>query len=128
MESEEKRKTFLPITDLVGQLQIGLGERLTALIADEKNVSLVDAWAHGKVELNRETKFRLRLANLIIRRMTIPSEGQMPEAIETVRSWFIGTDPFLDERAPALVIADMKLGDTKGISRILRATDIFLAE
>lgn len=50
------------------------------------------------------------------------------EAPETVRSWFIGMDPLLDERAPALVITDAKLGDKEVASRIWRAAQAFLAE
>lgn len=105
-----------------------LGNEISMLISHEREVSLGDQVKEGSKVTIDETIYRLGLARAVARRMTRPAEGRQPYDIATVRAWFLGMDPLLDDHSPALEIAKMELGDIKGITRILRASDAFLAE
>jgi hypothetical protein len=84
---------------LPGALRI-FGERLAAVIAagawlpEQENVVRPWLW------LSREGEDRLRSA-LAIADLLLEEEGQ-----ETVRAWFVGKNPVLGDRAPAIVLAD----------------------
>lgn len=109
-------------------LQPNLGNEIKMLISNESEVSLADQAEEGSKVTIGETIYRLGLARAVARRMTTLAEGRQPYDIATVRAWFLGMDPLLDDHSPALEIAKMEPGDIKGITRILRAADAFLAE
>lgn len=113
-----------PITNVVNQLETNLGERLTALIAGVRTVELVHQWTEGTRVPSRSNEDRLRLAHDVLRQMVAASETP-----ETIRAWFMGTDPHLEDKAPALVIGTTSMKNMGKIEgKILKAAYAFLEE
>lgn len=81
-------------------LQEHLGQRLTAFLSGVKDPKTVGRWIAGRVEPPFAREIRLRsaydAAHLII--------DQIGE--ESARAWFLGTSPYLDHTAPAVVLHD----------------------
>jgi hypothetical protein len=88
------------IPELVGYLRDALGFRLTALIAGVADAEMLREWASSETRPNPDVERRLRdafkIAELLLHE----------ESPQAVRSWFLGMNPELDDRAPALVLAD----------------------
>ena len=99
---------------MVETLQHILGQRLTAVIADVSDAKAVGKWARGERAPHPESEQRLRnafhVAQLLLQR----------ESPVTVRAWFIGMNPELEDRSPALVIGEDP-------TRVLQAARAFLA-
>ncbi|MDI3340783.1 MAG: XRE family transcriptional regulator [Sphaerobacter sp.] len=91
-----------PLTEVAGLLQELLSRRLTAYIAGVKDGKTVARWASGEVTEIRqhETEQRLRTAYEIAQLLLLH------DAPQTVKAWFIGLNPQLDDRAPAEVIRE----------------------
>jgi hypothetical protein len=81
-------------------LQDLFGQKLTALLAGVGDPKAVGQWARGERAPHPAAEQRLRrayqVAALLLRADSAP----------TVRAWFTGMNPQLDDRAPALVLAD----------------------
>ena len=88
------------IDQVAAFLQDLLGQRLTAVMARQRDPKAVGDWARGARKPYPEAQQRLRVAyqvaSLLLQR----------EAPETVRAWFVGMNPHLADRAPAMVVAD----------------------
>jgi hypothetical protein len=88
------------VPELVQYLQDALGVRLTALIAEVTDAELLREWAGGETRPDPDIERRLRdafkIAELLLHE----------ESPQAVRGWFLGMNPELDDRAPALVLAD----------------------
>ena len=108
------RATRLEISAVVQCLQEALGQRLTAVVAGVVDAKAVGKWAKGTREPHPDTEARLRnafqVAQLLLER----------ESPETLRAWFIGMNPELDDQAPALLIGQEP-------QRVLLAARAFLA-
>ena len=89
----------LPIAQIAAYLQAVLGQRLTAVIAGVKDAKAVGQWARGKRAPSQEVQQRLRHAYQITA-MLLEVEG-----VETVRAWFQGLNPDLDDAPPAFALA-----------------------
>ena len=100
--------------EVVSSLQGLLGQRLTAVIAGVNNAKAVGQWARGERTPHPGAEQRLRAA-LQVAQLLLAAESP-----ETVRSWFVGMNPDLDDQAPALAIADDP-------TRVLQAARTFLA-
>jgi hypothetical protein len=85
---------------MVAYLQDALGSRLAALLVGIDDASVLDDWTRGEVKLNPDVDRRLRNAFKIT---ALLLQEESPQA---VRSWFLGMNPELDDRAPALVLAE----------------------
>ena len=109
--------TRLPLPALVRSLQDVLGQRLVAVIASVADAKAVGKWAKGERAPHPDAERRLRdtfqVTQLLLRQ----------ESAETVRAWFVGMNPDLGDRAPALVLAD----DAQGAPAVLQAARAFLA-
>jgi hypothetical protein len=92
--------TGLALPALVRSLQDVLGLPLVALIAGVNDVKAVGKWARGERAPHPEAERRLRDAYHITQ-LLLQSESP-----ETLRAWFIGMNPDLDDQAPALLLAD----------------------
>jgi hypothetical protein len=90
----------MTIPDVVVSLQDVLGSRLATLIAGESRTEILKAWGRGEAVPDLETQQRLR-DTLAIVQLLLREES--PAAI---RSWFVGMNPELDDRAPVLVLAE----------------------
>lgn len=90
----------MTIPEVVVSLGEVLGPQLATLIAGETRTDILYAWGRGAAVPDVETEQRLR-ATLAIVQLLLREES--PAAI---RSWFVGMNPELDDRAPVLVLAE----------------------
>lgn len=108
------RATRLPVAAIAGYLQGVLGQRLTAVIAGVQDAKAVGKWIHSEREPHPEAEVRLRNAFQIVELL-----AQREEA-DTIRAWFRGMNPYLDDEAPALAITEQP-------TAVLQAARAFLA-
>ena len=104
-----------PISQVAVYLQDVLGQRLTAVVAGVSDAKAVGKWAKGQRSPQPDSELRLRhayqIAQLLIQH----------ESAETVRAWFLGMNPELDDEAPAVVLGEDP-------QRVLQAARTFLAQ
>jgi len=106
------RAVRAPIAEISGVLQDVLGQRLTATIARVNDPKAVGAWARGTRTPHPESERRLRAA------FQIAAVLGQHEGPGTVRAWFMGMDPELDDQAPAEVLAQNE--DPRPVMRAAR--------
>jgi hypothetical protein len=85
---------------MVEYLQDALGSRLTALLMRVEDARVLDDWTRGEALPDANIERRLRDAFDIT---ILLLQEESPQA---VRRWFLGMNPELDDRSPALVLAD----------------------
>lgn len=95
-------------------LQDLFGQKLTALMTDSKDPKAVGKWARGEREPHAEVVERLRAA------YQVAAFLMQVESRPAVRAWFLGMNPQLDDRAPALVIRENP-------TEVMQAARAFLA-
>jgi hypothetical protein len=102
------------LPDVARKLESVLGQRLTAVIAGVSDAKAVGKWARGERAPRPDAEQRLRDAYYVT---TLLLQAEAPS---TVRTWFTGMNPELDDRAPALVLGEDS-------ARVLQAARTFLA-
>ena len=108
------QETLADIAPVVETLQDVLGQRLTAVIADVSDAKAVGKWSRGGRSPQPESEQRLRNAFHVVQLLL------QRESPATVRAWFMGMNPELEDRAPALMIGEDP-------TRVLQAARTFLA-
>ena len=103
-----------PVAEIAAALQTLLGQKLTAVIAGVSDAEAVGDWARGARRPHPKAEERLRHAFQVAQLLAAV------ESRETVRAWFIGMNPDLEDHPPALVIASEPM-------RVLQAARSFLA-
>ena len=89
----------VPAAELTRALRDLLGERLTAVIAGVGDAGALEAWAQGATppaEAEQRLRHAYELARLLLQH----------EEPDSVRAWFMGSEPRLDDRAPAQVLGE----------------------
>jgi hypothetical protein len=86
-------------------LEEGLGRTLVAYIAGVSDPKAVGRWSRGERDPRREAEDHLRAAYQIFQLL------QEEESPHTVRAWFIGLNPQLDDESPATTLRDGRLRD-----------------
>lgn len=106
------------IRDIAGLLQEVLSRRLTAYIANVRDAKTVTRWASGEVSEIRdlETERRLRTAYEITQLLLAE------ESPQTVRAWFIGLNPQIDDTSPAEAIYEGRLKEALLAARSFMVT------
>lgn len=94
-----RMETRSSTADIAAALQRLFGRELTAVMAGVDNTRTVGQWARGESSPHSSNERRLRSA---FRVASLLLEGG--ESERTVRSWFMGMNPHLDDRSPAEVI------------------------
>lgn len=120
---DEGKQQELPITLVTSSLRDVLGERIAALIVlndfygknQGVDLSLLENVANGKLKLSPEVEAGVRNAQQVIDLL------KTTEDLETIKAWFIGSDPILDGESPALEIC-------KNPERVYKAAEVFLVE
>jgi hypothetical protein len=102
------------LPDVARELGSILGQRLTAVIAGVSDAKAIAKWARGERTPRPDSEQRLRNAYYIT---TLLLQAESPS---TVRAWFSGMNPELDDRAPALLFGE-------DAARVLQAARTFLA-
>jgi hypothetical protein len=92
-----RQATAASISDIARFLQEVLSRRLTAYIAGVQDGKTVTRWANGEVTEIRDIEVERRLrAAYEMTLMLLTFESPL-----TIRSWFIGMNPDLDDASPA---------------------------
>lgn len=112
--SSHTAATRASLPSVVGELESVLGQRLTAVIAGVSDAKAIGKWARGGRSPRPDAERRLRDAYFVA---TLLLQAEAPS---TVRAWFSGMNPELDDRAPALVLGE-------DAARVLQAARTFLA-
>jgi hypothetical protein len=102
--------------EMAAYLQDLFGQNLTALITGIDHPKTVGRWARGQ-KPHPANLTRIRNAFHIATLLELATSRQ------TVQSWFMGMNPHLDDRAPALVLAD----EPDAAPRVMQAAHAFLA-
>lgn len=105
--------TVAPLSTVAGLLQEVLSRRLTAYVAGVGDGKTVTRWANGEVTEIRdhEVEQRLRTAYEAVQLLI------MGDGAETVKAWFIGLNPELDDIAPAEALRAGQLREVLGAAR-----------
>ncbi len=108
-----RQATQAPLSEIAGMLQEVLTRRLTAYMCGVKDGKTILRWSSGEVTEIRqhETEQKLRAAYEIAQLLL------QFDSPSTVRAWFIGMNPELDDLAPAEVIRAGRLKDAMGAAR-----------
>jgi hypothetical protein len=93
LEEAHRASVFNTIDEIAGKLQTVLGQRLTAYAVGVKDPKAIGKYARGENEPREDTVQRLRDLYRIV---TILGHEQP----DVVRAWMIGSNPYLDDRAP----------------------------
>jgi hypothetical protein len=104
------------IADVAAFLQDALGQKLVAFMVGVEDPKTVGRWASNKrLPKDVEVERRLRDAHQIFRLLLTM------ESPYTVRAWFVGLNPQLDDESPATAIREGRTRD------VLVAAKAFLA-
>lgn len=98
------------MTEIAAFLREHLGAPLVALMADV-DVRTVNRWANGEVSPPDAAERRIRAAYQVFRLL------EACEAEPTIRAWFIGMNPQLDDLSPAEVIASDQYREAMSAAR-----------
>jgi RNA polymerase sigma factor (sigma-70 family) len=88
------------VAEISSYLQNALGPRLTALSVGVSDAREIVSWASGDLQPDADIAQRLHNVYAIVQLLL---QVETPQA---VRAWFLGMNPELDDRAPALMLAD----------------------
>jgi hypothetical protein len=86
-------------------LQEVLGQKLVAYMAGVDDPKTVGRWASGARTPQAENETRLRQAFHVFQLLNIE------ESPHTIRAWFMGLNPQLDDESPAAAIRDGRARD-----------------
>ena len=100
LATKPRQEKVLTLSEVAGYLQEHLGQKLTAFLSGVSDPKTVGRWASGKLNPAFTREVRLRSA-YDAARVIVDEVGD-----ETARAWFLGTSPFLDYMAPAVVLHD----------------------
>ena len=98
----QARRQPASIGEVAQYLQENLGQQLTAVLSGVRDPKTVGRWISGKAEPPFVREVRLRSA-YDAARLIVEQVGA-----DSARAWFLGSSPFLDHTAPALVLHDAK--------------------
>ena len=117
VEAAHQRTIQATPAEMAIRLQELFGQNLTALVVGVENPKTVGRWARGQAP-HPSNLARLRNA------FHVATLLEWATSRQTVQSWFMGMNPYLDDRAPALVLAD----EPDEAPRVMRAARAFLAQ
>lgn len=109
-----RNATEIGQADLVAALNKKLGPKLVAFIAD-RNPTTIARWEKGPTVASEEALRPLRVAYQIIKLL------ERKEADATIRAWFMGMNPQLEDAAPAEAIRDGDYRETIAAARAFMA-------
>lgn len=104
----------LPIGEVISSLIEILGATTVATIGGVTETRAVQQWTNGRAPHRRHVlRFALQLASMI---------AEQADDYESVRAWFQGSNPRLDDGVPALLLRDKSLTEIQGpLMRAARA-------
>lgn len=114
-EAAHRESVTAPSSDVAGFLQETLGQKLVAHMVGVSNPKTVGKWASGESEPRDNHESTLRHVHQISRLLMTEESGH------TVRAWFMGLNPQLDDVSPAVALSEGRDRD------VLVAAKAFLA-
>ena len=99
-QEAHRQVTESSIQQIVQYLDEVLGRKLVATLAGVKDQKAVVRWASGERAPRAGAEERLRIGYQIFRLL------MAAEAPHTVRAWFIGLNPQLNDESPILVVKE----------------------
>jgi hypothetical protein len=104
------------VADIAAFLQDALGQKLVAFMVGVEDPKTIGRWARGKrLPQDPDTERRLRDAYQVFRLLLAK------ESPHTVRAWFVGRNPQLDDEAPATAIHEGRTRDALVAARAFLA-------
>lgn len=100
LKNAHRKQVNFETKDIAASLQDLFGQRLVAFIAGVKDPKRVGQWAAGQSKPRPEAEEQLR-STFQIAQLLLSEEGP-----HTVRAWFIGMNPQLDDESPAEALRD----------------------
>lgn len=100
-----RKSVEFEISDVARFLQETLGQKLVAYMTNVSDAKTVGKWAKGENVPRAEVQNQLRAAFQVFHLL------QSEENPHTVRAWFVGMNPQLDDESPADAIREGKLKD-----------------
>ena len=116
IEDVHQRAVTASTAEKAEYLQELFGQNLTALMTGVDNPKTVGRWARGQVPHAANGK---RIQDVYQIALLL----DLAQSRQTAQSWFMGMNPHLGDRSPALVLAD----ETDGALRVMQAARAFLA-
>lgn len=113
-QTAHDRATRASVPEMATYLQDLFGQKLTALMAGSKDPKAVGKWARGERVPHPGIVQRLRDIYQVAE-FLLQSESR-----QTVQGWFMGMNPQLGDRAPAIVIGEYP-------TEVMQAARAFLA-
>ena len=89
-----------PVAEVAAYLARALGTDLTALVVRAEDVATVERWAASDGRPDATSEAWLRAAYVVTRLLTLV------DAPATVRAWFLGQNPLLDDASPAALLSE----------------------
>ncbi len=112
IEQAHRQSVRVSPSQAAALLQEILSRRLTAYIVGVKDGKTVSRWAKGDISsVRQENERRLRTAYEVVELLT------QFDSPETVRAWFIGLNPQLDDESPADALHEGRLREVLGAAR-----------
>lgn len=90
----------LTTNELVTELREALRPALLTVTAGAKNLQEIDDWAAGRTRPSKGVLGVLRSTHLVV------SILRRHEAPDTIRAWFRGMNPDLEDKSPALTLRE----------------------
>lgn len=109
-----KNTAQVSVADLAKSMHELLGPRLMSLMIGVEDKT-VTRWMNGTSKPTLKHERRLRCAYQIFEML------KSVDASPTIRAWFMGMNPQLDDTSPAEAIAEDHLKDTLAAARAFRA-------
>lgn len=103
------------VADIAAFLQDALGQKLVAYLVGVQDPKTIGRWAKGTLPQDSTTEGKLRGAYQVFRLL------MTQESPHTVRAWFVGLNPQLDDESPATAISEGRIKD------VMVAAKAFLA-
>lgn len=103
------------VADIAAFLQDVLGQKLVAYLVGVQDPKTIGRWAKGTLPQDSDSESKLRGAYQVFRLL------MTEESPHTVRAWFVGLNPQLDDESPAAAISEGRIKD------VMVAAKAFLA-
>jgi hypothetical protein len=115
MSAEAHRQSVeASLATIASVLQEVLSRRVTAYTVGVKDAKTVGRWASGEITeiRNPVVERRLRDTYAIVELLL------NVDAPQTIKAWFVGMNPELDDQAPSEVIREGKASEVMGAARV----------
>lgn len=101
-----RRTVESSIADIAAFLQDALGQKLVAFMVGVSDPKTIGRWASGKRRpQDHEAEQRLRAIYQVFGLLATE------ESPHTIRAWFVGLNPQLDDESPAAAISEGRIRD-----------------